>query len=147
MPCSWYFLCNTFSSYLPFVAQTRGHIATPPSLPTTVRAFVYLSRERAERAHPVHMARVNKECTKFRQKPPHTRGDTSNMCAEPLRGHERGRAAAAGSTHVMHGRSCMAIAVASLQCRDGARRVFTDQGELFAPSAKRRKVFGESHEG
>ena len=36
------------------------------------------------------------------------------------------------------------------ECRDGARRVFTDQGDtsLLAPSAKRRdEVFGESHEG
>ena len=34
----------------------------------------------------------------------------------------------------------------SLQCRDGARRVLADQQALLAPSAKRREVFGESHE-
>ena len=32
-----------------------------------------------------------------------------------------------GGTHLMHGRSRMTIDLAYLQCRDGARRVFTDQ--------------------
>ena len=45
---------------------------------------------------------------------------------------------------------CMAVVVwpwtlAFLQCRDGARRVFTNQ--VPAPSAKRREVFGEAYEG
>ena len=35
--------------------------------------------------------------------------------------------------------------LASILCRDGARRVFANQA-LLAPSAKRREVFGESHE-
>ena len=35
--------------------------------------------------------------------------------------------------------------LASLQCRDGARRAFTDQADTV-PSAKRREVFGVSRE-
>ena len=51
----------------------------------------------------------------------------------------------------MNNRSRMTIAIssyytlASLQCRDGARRAFTDQADTV-PSAKRREVFGVSRE-
>ena len=31
---------------------------------------------------------------------------------------------------IMHGRSRMNIDLASLQCRDGARRVFTDEADI-----------------
>ena len=40
--------------------------------------------------------------------------------------------------------------VASLPCRDGARRVFTDQAEIACTQkgrSKGREVFAESHEG
>lgn len=42
------------------------------------------------------------------------------------------------------------LTLASLQCRDETRRVFTDQVDIantHAPSAKRREAFGESHDG
>ena len=41
-----------------------------------------------------------------------------------------------------------AWALASLRCRDGARRVLTDQVQaLLASSAKHRQVLDEWHEG
>ena len=39
------------------------------------------------------------------------------------------------------------MTLASSQCRDGARPVFTDRQALLVPSANRREVFGGSHEG
>ena len=52
-----------------------------------------------------------------------------------------------GVLDVMHGRNCITIETfASLQRRDGARRDFTEQ-TLLAPSARRREVSSESHEG
>ena len=51
-----------------------------------------------------------------------------------------------GCTQFVHDRSCMAIDPVSILCWDGTRRVFTRQ-TLLAPSAKGRKVFGESHDG
>ena len=50
--------------------------------------------------------------------------------------------------------SCLAAVVwpltlAALQCRDGARRVFTEKAyiDCLRPSAKRREVFGEAQVG
>ena len=55
-----------------------------------------------------------------------------------------------GCIQFVHGRGRMKT-LASLICRDGARRVFTNisptRQTLLAPSAKRREVFGDSHEG
>ena len=40
------------------------------------------------------------------------------------------------------------MTLATLQCRDGARRAFTDRADISrAKREKRREVFGESHEG
>ena len=49
-----------------------------------------------------------------------------------------------GCTHAMHDRQYI---LASLQCRDGARRASPTRQTLLAPSAKRHEVFGESHVG
>ena len=52
-----------------------------------------------------------------------------------------------GCTHGPECRSHQTIYLASLQSRDGARRVFAGPGSHQSPSAKRHGVFGDSHEG
>ena len=72
-----------------------------------------------------------------------TAGQRECFCSVHRAGNEGG-----GGTQFVNGRSRMTIDLASLLCRDGARRVFTNQRPtLLAPSAKRREVLGESHQG